>query len=171
MFILATLVSQILRQNIKLAAYVYQEFVADACSPSTSELRKILLNLLPQLSSPRILVDGIDECIHYDSHGSPRDLGPVKDVLKALLQLEQLGGGTPSPKILLASRDILQVTGRLSKKPVLSLDDERVAVATEIRCFTKERLRDIQDRFQGLPDAERILNQVEDNIVSRSQGS
>jgi hypothetical protein len=171
MFILATLVSQILRQNIKLVAYVYQEFVAEACSASTSELHRILLNLLPQLSSPRILVDGIDECIHYDNHGSPRDLAPAKDVLQALLQLEQPGNCTPSPKILLASRDVLQVTGKLSKKPVLSLDDETLAVTTDIRCFTKQRFFDIQERFEGIPDADRILKQVEDKIVARSQGS
>jgi hypothetical protein len=171
MFILTTLVSQVLRQNIKLVAYVYQEFVAEACSPSISELHRILLDLLPQLTSPRILIDGIDECIHYDNHGSPRDLAPLKDVLQALLQLEQPGNGTPPPKILLASRDVLQVTGKLSKKLVLSLDDETLAVTMDIRCFTKQRFRDIQERFEGILDADRILNQVEDKIVSRSQGS
>jgi len=171
MFILATLVSQILRQNIKLCTYVYEEFVAAARSPSTRELQKILSDLIPQLESPRILIDGIDECIHYGNDGSPRDLAPVKDVLQAILQLEHYGSGISSPKILLASRDIFQITEKLSKKPVLSLDDESEIMTNAIRCFAKQGFREIQERFESLPNAQSILSQVESRIVSRSQGS
>lgn len=171
MFILATLVSQILRQNIKLSTYVYEEFVATARSPSTRELHQILSALIPQLESPRILIDGIDECIHYNRNGLPRDLAPVKDVIQAILQLEHYGSGTSSPKILLASRDIVQITGRLSKKPALSLDDESEIMTNAIRCFAKQGFREIEERFESCPNAQSILDQVEGCIVSKSQGS
>ncbi|EDU43054.1 conserved hypothetical protein [Pyrenophora tritici-repentis Pt-1C-BFP] len=170
MFILATLVSQILRQNIKLSTYVYEEFVAAARSPSTRELQQILSNLIPQLDSPRILIDGIDECIHYGSDGLPRNLAPVKDVIHAILQLEHYGSESSSPKILLASRDIFQITGRLSRKPVLSLDDESEIMTNAIRCFTKQGFREIEERFKSFPNAQIILNQAETRIVSKSQG-
>ena len=170
-FILATLVSQILRQNVKLSAYVYEEFVAEARSPSISALQQIMSNVMPLLKMPRILIDGIDECIHYDVNGKPRDINPVKDVLQALLKLEQPSHGTPPPKILLVSRDVIQVIGKMSKKPTVSLDDESDYVTNAIRCFTKQRFCEIQDKFQSFPDVDSVLGDVEDRIVSRSQGS
>ncbi|KAF1849355.1 uncharacterized protein K460DRAFT_404584 [Cucurbitaria berberidis CBS 394.84] len=169
-FILATLASQILRQNIKLSAYIYEEFVAEARSPSIRELQQILSDLMPQLKMPRILIDGIDECVHYDCNGRPRDLNPVKGVLQAILQLEHPVNGMPPPKILLVSRDVSQVTVKLSKKPTVSLDDENDAITIAIRYFTKQRFREIQDRFESFPDVDNILNKTEDMIISRSQG-
>ena len=53
-FMLATLISQILRQHIDLATYVYEEFVAEARSLSVRDPRELLNNLLPQLTMPRI---------------------------------------------------------------------------------------------------------------------
>ncbi|KAH7385941.1 hypothetical protein BKA66DRAFT_403042, partial [Pyrenochaeta sp. MPI-SDFR-AT-0127] len=169
-FILATLISQILRQNVKLSTYVYEDFVAEARSPSIKDLQQIMSDLIPQLKMPRILLDGIDECIHYDTNGRPHNLTPVKDVLQTILQLENLGNGISPPKILLVSRDILQIMGKLAKKPTVSLDDETNALTAAIRSFTKQRFREIQDKFESFPDVENILNELENKIVLKSQG-
>jgi hypothetical protein len=170
-FILATLVSQILRQNIDLAPYVYDEFVAEARPLSVRHLQELMFNLLPQLKLPRILIDGIDECIRYDAHGKPCDLTPVKEVLAAILQFEKPAHGSSPPRILLVSRDTLQVVAQLSKKPTIALDRESGALTADIRRFTNHRLRQIRERFEGLVGVEDILHGVGDSIVSRSQGS
>lgn len=171
LFILTTLVSQILRQNVKLDAYIYEDFVAEARSPSIHDLQQNISVLMPQLKMPRILVDGIDECIHYATNGKPSNLDPVKHVLQAILQLEHTDNAASPPKILLVSRDILQIMGKLAKKPTVSLDDEMNSMTTAIRCFTKQRIREIQDRFESFPGVDSVLNQLENMIVSRSQGS
>jgi hypothetical protein len=171
-FILATLVSQILRQHIDLAAYVYDEYVAEARPLSVRNLQELMVRLLPQLKLPRIVIDGIDECVRYDANGKPFDLTPVKEVLTAILRFEKptLEGSLP-PKILLVSRNTLQMLAQLLKKPTVALDQESGALTADIRRFTNQSLRLIKERFEGLPGVETILYEVENIIVTRSQGS
>ncbi|KAH8698037.1 hypothetical protein GQ44DRAFT_832316 [Phaeosphaeriaceae sp. PMI808] len=169
-FMLATLVSQILRQNTNLATYVYEEFVAEARSVSVRDLQELISNLIPQLEMPRILIDGIDECIRYDANGKPYDLTPVKDVLTAILQLESPQQSSVSPKILVVSRDVLQMVGKLAKKPTVALDQEKEALTADILHFTKQRLNEIRDKFESLVGIDDILHGVESNIVEKSQG-
>ncbi|KAH7068217.1 hypothetical protein BKA63DRAFT_109499 [Paraphoma chrysanthemicola] len=169
-FILATLISQILRQRIDLSAYVYEEFVAEARALSIKDLLVLVTNLLPQLTMPRILVDGIDECIRYDVSGRPHDLTPVREVLTTLLRLEiPIQGSTP-PKMLIVSRDILQIIGVLSKKPKVSLDEETDDVTAGIRCFTQRQLNEIKQNFGDLAGIDVVLKEVESSIVVKSQG-
>jgi hypothetical protein len=171
-FILATLVSQILRQYKDLAAYVYDEFVAEPRPLSIQNLQELMVNLLPQLKLPRILIDGVDECIRYDAHGKPYDLTPVEKVLAAILRFEKpTQEGFVPPKILIVSRDTLQVVTQLSKKPIVALDQESGALTADIRRFTNQRLDLIRERFEGLVGAEAILHEVGNGVVSRSQGS
>ncbi|KAH7092161.1 hypothetical protein FB567DRAFT_434738, partial [Paraphoma chrysanthemicola] len=169
-FILATLISQILRQRVDLAAYVYEEFVAEARTLSIKDLLVLMTNLLPQLAMPRILVDGIDECIRYDVSGRPHDLTPVREVLTTLLRLEiPIQGSTP-PKMLIVSRDILQIIGVLSKKPKVSLDEESDDVKAGIRCFTQKQLGEIKQNLDDLAGIDIVLKEVESSIVEKSQG-
>tara|TARA_R110002003_G_scaffold235_13_gene17048 strand:+ start:4552 stop:5622 length:1071 start_codon:yes stop_codon:yes gene_type:complete len=170
-FILATLISQILRQRIDLAAYVYEEFVAEARALSIRDLQELIFNLLPQLEMPRILVDGIDECIRYDANGRPHDVTPVREVLTALLRFEVPMQGAAPPKILIVSRDILQVIGILSKKPKVALDEESHALTVGIRRFTNQQLHGIKQRFYNFAGIDGVLSEVEKSIVARSEGS
>ncbi|CAN9288121.1 unnamed protein product [Alternaria alternata] len=169
-FILATLVSQILRQRTDLATYVYEDFVAESRPLSIRNLQEVLSNLLPQLVMPRILIDGIDECIRYDMHGKPSDLTPVKDVLASILQLESPAQACAPTKILVVSRDILEVVGKLSKKPTVALDQESDALTADITRFATKRLETIRERFESLHGVDDILQEVKKNVVSRSQG-
>ncbi|KAF7670744.1 hypothetical protein GT037_011195, partial [Alternaria burnsii] len=169
-FILATLVSQVLRQRTDLATYVYEEFVAESRPLSIRNLQELLSNLLPQLVMPRILIDGIDECIRYDMHGKPSDLTPVKDVLASILQLESPTQACAPTKILVVSRDILEVVGKLSKRPTVALDQESDALTADITRFATKRLETIRERFESLHGVDDILQEVKKNVVSRSQG-
>ncbi|RYO63735.1 hypothetical protein AA0116_g4050 [Alternaria tenuissima] len=169
-FILATLVSQILRQRFDLATYVYEEFVAESRPLSIRSLQELLSNLLPQLAMPRILVDGIDECIRYDKDGKPCDLTPVKDVLVSILQLENPMQAWAPTKILIVSRDILELVGKLSKRPTLALDQESDALTADITRYATKCLETIRDRFADLVGVDNVLNDVKRNVVLRSQG-
>lgn len=169
-FILATLVAQILRQYIDLSLYVYEEFVVEARPASVSNLKEIILTLVPQLKMPRILLDGIDECVRYDTRGNPSDITLVKDVLRDILQLETLANNNLPLKILIVSRDVSQVAGQLRKKPTISLDDEAISITAAIRSFTKQRLQEVRERFDGVVEIDSILCGVEDKIVLKAQG-
>jgi hypothetical protein len=169
-FLLATLVSQILRQHIDLVSYVYDEFVAEARPLSVRDLQELVSNLLCQLDKPRILVDGIDECIRYDANGKPCDLTPLSEVLTATLQLEKLGQGNTGPKVVLVSRDISQISLKLAKKPTVALYQEKDAVTADIQRFTNQRLRGLRERFVGFNDIDDVLRDVSNSIVSMSQG-
>lgn len=163
------LLSQLLRQNQNLSVYIYTEFVIKALSPSLQTLKEIFKNLLPQVKAPRILVDGIDECIKYDLQGNPIDLNVAKVVLRDIMQLKAI---TSNPiKILLVSRDVPQFTSILSKAPYLSLDEDNVLVEKAIRLFVKYRLSDIRDNFTHLDTIDKLLEELEDRIVKKSQGS
>ena len=169
--ILATLISQILRQNRNLSAYVYEEFVTEGRSPSVQTLKDILGNLMPRTKSPRIIIDGIDECIRYDSSGSPKDLGIIREVLHDILQLETMSNTTLGVKLLVSSRDILQVFDKLSRKPTVALEQETDHIRSAIRIFTHHRLSDIRTRFDSFSDVESILGALESKIVLKSQGT
>ncbi|CAN9120026.1 unnamed protein product [Alternaria alternata] len=169
-FILATLVSQILRQHSDLATYVYEEFVAEGRPLSIRSLQEILSNLVPQLVMPRILIDGIDECIRYDVHGKPCDLTPVKDVLVSILQLENPMQACAPTKILIVSRDILELVGKLSKRPTVALDQESDALTADITRYATKCLETIRDRFANPAGVDNVLDDVKRNVVVKSQG-
>jgi hypothetical protein len=169
-FIFATILSQILRQCQSLSAYVYIEFVAKGLSPSLQNLKEAFRAIIPRVKSPRFLIDGVDECVRYDQHGNPRDLNAVKEVLRDVLQLAAPGSTSPSPKVLLVSRDVQQISGSLTKKPTLYLDHETDAVRKAIRTFTHQRLHEIQYDFQGFQAVDTVLHRLEDEIVKKSQG-
>jgi hypothetical protein len=169
-FILSTLLSQLLRQHQTLSAYVYVDFVVEGLSPSLQNLKQILSTLVSQVKAPRILIDGIDECVQYDNFGKPRDLNLVKDVLRDILQLNVPGKDGRVPRLLVVSRDVLQVTGMLAKKPTLRLDDETDAVNKGIRLFTHERLAGIRENFDGFQALDSVVLSLEDRIVRKAKG-
>jgi hypothetical protein len=168
-FILAMLLSQLLRQNLGLSVYVYTEFVTKMLSPSIQNLKEILKNLLPQVKGPVIVVDGFDECIKYDLKGNPTDLNVAKVVLRDIMQLNSIVTSTPI-KVLLVSRDVPQFTGILSKKPCLCLDEDNTSVRKAIRAFVKYRLSEIRDNFLHLDTIDKLLENLEHRIVEKSQG-
>ncbi|KAF2642645.1 hypothetical protein P280DRAFT_395523 [Massarina eburnea CBS 473.64] len=169
-FIFATLISQILSRNRDLVGYVYEEFVAEGHSPSTQILKTVLSNLLPQLESPHIVIDGIDECLPYNASGTSQDLGVVSNLLNDILQIETFSNGVISPKLLLASRDIGQVSGKLSRKPTVFLDNQPEIMQASIRYFVSSRLSEIRTKFDDIAGIDGILSAIKETIVTKSQG-
>ena len=94
----------------------------------------------------------------------------MKDVLTAVLQLESPVPASSPPKILVVSRDILEMVGKLSKKPTVALDQEDDALTADIQRFTSQRLSEIRERFKSSVGIEDVLREVGINIVSKSQG-
>jgi hypothetical protein len=168
--VFATLISQILRQKRNLSAYVYEDFVAEGRSPSVQTLKEVLNNLIPQTKLPRIIVDGIDECIRYDASGSPKDLSVIRDVLQDILQLESLSKTSLVLKLLISSRDIFQVCDKLSRKPTVALENELDHIRSAIRVFTHHRLADVRTRFDGFSNVDETFISLENKIVAKSQG-
>lgn len=170
-FILTTLVSQILRQNHKLSAFVYENFVAEGLSPSIQNLKGILQDLIPQLDSPRVVVDGIDECIQYDKDGKPQDLRLLRAVLDDVLDIQSRAYHTVPIKLFVVSREVVQLVSKLSKKPTLALNNENAAIQAAIRIFAHQRLSEIQRGFDTLCGVDSMIERTENTIVAKSDGT
>ncbi|KAF2001862.1 hypothetical protein P154DRAFT_618946 [Amniculicola lignicola CBS 123094] len=169
-FILSSLLSQIVRQNKTLSTYVYEDYISEGHSPSLQNLKDIFCKCMAQVKSPSILIDGIDECVRYDRHGNILDLNLIRGVLRDMLQLQSTNTSLATPKLLIVSRDISQISGILLKKPTLSLDDETHAMQSAIRAFVRKRFVEVQDSLDGLELAQNILAELEDKLLSKAQG-
>jgi hypothetical protein len=168
--ILGTLISQILKEYPHLSAYIYTDYLSQRATPSLQNLKIILSNLLGQIKRPRILVDGIDECIDHENAKNPQHLNLVREVLRDLLQLVSQSYGSNHVRLFVVSRDIPQVAAILCKKPTLCLDDEPDAVNSAIRSYTSQRLQEMQNHFHEIGANNELMKDLENSIVQKSQG-
>jgi hypothetical protein len=107
-----------------------------------------------------MVVDGLDECQDLEQ----------KTVLRDLLAFSSnvVYGTCP---ILVVSRDVRHIDAILSKKPSLSLNDEEKAVSAAIGSFAQQRLSEMQSRFQELDIDKPAMEEVERQIVLKSEGT
>lgn len=168
--IFATLVSQILRLYPHLSAYVYEDYLAKGSALTLQNLKTILSNLLSQVKAPRILIDGIDECIDHANPKNPQHHNLVREVLRDLLPYGSQNHEGNNSRLFIVSRDIPQVAGILGKKPTLALDDESAAVNSAIRSYTLQRLQEMQTTFESIGADDDLVKQLEHSIVQKSQG-
>jgi hypothetical protein len=158
--ILKSFAIQILRRHQNLSSYVYDEFILKGQTPSLQTLKQLLPNLLSSVQGPRMVVDGLDECQDLEQ----------KTVLRDLLAFSSnlVYGTCP---ILVVSRDVRHIDAILSKKPSLSLNDEEKAVSAAIGSFAQQRLSEMQSRFQELDIDKPAMEEVERQIVLKSEGT
>jgi hypothetical protein len=128
-----------------------------------------LLGLLPELlqslGSVRLVIDGIDEW----------DEREQKETLQDLMQLLSTDPSLCMCKILLASRDTLEISRSLRKKKAtvsisLSDGDEDTAIGRSIEHFVDSKLLDLPDHFDDLDLDASVLAQVKRTLLEKSNG-
>lgn len=164
--LLRSLVSQIIQKHQDLAIHIYDIYFQSHPVPS----RKALLNLLPELlqalGSVRFVIDGIDEW----------DVRNQKELLKDLTQMSSTDPSLYICKILISSRDSLEISrslGRKNKSTVaisLSDDDEGVAINRSIGRFVDTRLSDLPNHFNELDPSTLVLAHVKRTLLDKSNG-
>ena len=145
---------QILRANLDLVPYVANNYVYKGISPSASQMKKLVPELLGLTLSSRIVLDGIDECAERDQ----------KLVLQEIQSILRSSGSYC--KVLISSRDTVTVHKALAKFPKISLKEKKEKVDTDIRQFIRHALIDLEDRFDRS-----IVEELAEKLISEADGS
>jgi hypothetical protein len=132
--------------------------------------RKILLSLLPELlqglGSARFVVDGLDEW----------DAEEQKELLKDLTQVLATSPSSYICKILLSSRETLEISRSLRRKnkgaASISLSDSKQSIAIDrsIAHFVNSRLSDLPDHVEELDPGSLMLARMKRTILDKSNG-
>ncbi|OAL43118.1 hypothetical protein IQ07DRAFT_650395 [Pyrenochaeta sp. DS3sAY3a] len=164
--LLQSLVSQITQKHHHFAAYIHDVYLKAHPLPTKVALLKLLSELIQGLDSVRLIVDGIDEW----------DARDQKDLLKDLSQMVSTDRSSHICKILIASRDTLDISRILRKKDraaaIIALGDstESLAISDSITRFVDKRMSDIPDLLSDLdPDAS-ITSHIKRSLLEKSQG-
>lgn len=167
--ILRSLLLQLLRKDGDLVAHVYTECVLEKKSPTLSTLEHLLQVLLASLSSEPcqteriwILLDGLDEC----------DTDKQARVVSLLNQVASKSSSSESTirKILVSSRPTRILAKRLGKKEILSLGDEKAALAEAIRQYASQRLQSLHHKFSQLDIRTDELREIECGVARKADG-
>ncbi len=151
--LMRTLALQLLRAHIDLAPHISDNYTQRGYNPSMQQLRKLLPELLATTQMTRIVIDGLDECQGHDQ----------RTALQELISL--CSPSLSCCKILFSSREGVQISKVLSRKPSISLRDERSGVDPDIRLFVHQHLADLRERFHG-----EIIDNIEEIVVNKADG-
>ena len=115
----------------------------------------------------RLIVDGLDE---WD----PRY---QKGLLKDLSQMVSTDQNSYVCKIMIASRDTMDISRSIRKKDKstmtvsLSDGDEDLAINRSIANFVEDKLSDLPDHFDELDPDTSIVTQVKKTLLEKSHGN
>jgi hypothetical protein len=164
--LLRSLLSQIIQKHQDLAIYVYDTHFKLHPTPTKKALIVLLSELLQSLGSTRLVVDGIDEW----------DAIQQKDLIQDLTQIISTGSSSCTCKIMISSRDTLDISRNLRKRKQqlvtisLSENNESLEITRSIGNFIDERLRELLDHFKNLDPDGSILAEIKRVLLDKSSG-
>jgi hypothetical protein len=150
-----SLTLQLLRQNVELAAFVFENYANKGFPPSVSHLRTLLNTLLRGITTTRICIDGLDE---YPPNEQ-------RSILQELLSLARLPGG--HCRVLFSSRDVDNIRKALQNKPTISFRDEEAALDEDIKAYVHDALAEIRENFKAHT---RLLDDIQSRIIAKANG-
>lgn len=151
--VLRSLTAQLLRSNLELAPFVFENYANKGLSPSLVRLRKLLPDLLATISSVRIIIDGLDEYPESDQ----------RTILTDLITLSKSTSG--QCRIIFSNREGQLINKMLNNRPVISLKDESVEVNNDIAVYVKARLAEFRLRF-----GDALIDRIENRICTKADG-
>jgi hypothetical protein len=152
--ILQSFAGQLLRANLDLAPYIFENYANKGLVPAIVLLRGLLAELLDMIPSVRVILDGIDEYPESDQRA----------ILAELLSISKGSSGTC--KILISSRISPQISKVLSSKPTISLRDYHEEVQGDIRAYVCERLGDLRRKL-----GDQLIDTIERRVLEKADGS
>jgi hypothetical protein len=152
--ILRSFAGQLLRANLDLAPYVFENYANKGLAPAIVRMRRLFAELLEFIPFVGVILDGIDKYPESDQ----------KAILTELLSLSKASSGTC--KILISSRTSSLIKSLLSTKPTISLRDYHEEVQVDIRSYVCERLGDLRRKF-----GDQLIDRIERRILEKADGS
>jgi hypothetical protein len=165
--LLRSLACQIIQMRTDLAIYVYDTYFVSYPKPDTKAMIELLPKLLQEMGSTRIVIDGVDEWTARDQH----------ELLKYLEKLISTDSTQCICKILVSSRDTLEVSRNLSRKnktmafSVLSGIHESTAINHSISRFVDRKLEHVPSHFTDLDPEGLILARIKQKLLEKSDGN
>jgi hypothetical protein len=144
---------QLLRGNLDLAPYIFENYANKGLAPSASRVKALLEKLLQTIPSIGIIIDGLDEY-------------PVSDqrtILNEMLSLSKLPGG--QCRILFSNRESENINRKLNGKPTISLRDQNVDLKKDIELYVHAELDTFRDTFGNA-----LVDIIERKIVAKADG-
>lgn len=151
--IFRSLTTQLLVVNTSLAPYILETFANNGQKATKKNLGIILEKMITSLSSLRILVDGLDECLQDDQ----------EEIIQDLLQIK--GPVQGACKLLLSSRKHRSISRWLHSKPTVRLDDNCDNVNSTISSFIDPRLQSLRHHFSPT-----IVDSLGDGLLAKANG-
>ncbi|KAH7068353.1 hypothetical protein BKA63DRAFT_112495 [Paraphoma chrysanthemicola] len=161
--LLRSLAYQIIQKRQDLATYVYDNYTSHR--PDEKIMIELLQQLLPELGSTRIVIDGVDE---WNAH--------QHELLTHLKKLIRTDASLKICKILISSRDTLEFSRNLAKRNKtiafsnLSDRQESIAIKHSISCFVEARLNDLPSHFDDLDPEGLITARIKRKLIEMSNG-
>jgi hypothetical protein len=152
--ILRSITAQLLRTNLDLAPYIFENYANKGLPPSIVRLRKLLPELLATIPSIRIIVDGLDEYPETDQ----------RTILTELIPFTK-ASSSGQCRILFSNREGTQINKTLTSKPTISLRDQYIDINKDIEAYVHSSLEEFRDRFGN-----HLINQVESRITAKADG-
>ncbi|KAI9855169.1 MAG: hypothetical protein M1813_000528 [Trichoglossum hirsutum] len=153
--VMRSIAAQLIMANLDLLPHVVNNYVDECQSPSLSTINKLLSELVSNIQSSRIIVDGVDE---YDDQEQKR-------LLLEILQLCQLPEACC--KLFISSREMDSIKYPLRTKPDISLKEQRREVDHAIGLYIRKNLN-IKERFRSISDA--VINDIEQKVNGKAGG-
>lgn len=151
---------QLVTQDSKLVALIYDDYVMQGLKPSKKHLKDIIASGLTSATSVRILIDGLDECPVEDQ----------KEVLKALADFtSRLPEGTDC-KAAVFSRDVSLISKTLKKAIRLSLKDELAAISAGIQAFVRHKMDSIREDLDDDMGDDAFFANISSKIIAKADG-
>lgn len=153
--VLRTLILELLRSQRHLTSHIFEQYARQGRTPSLGQIKKLLPDLLSAVSSVRIAIDGLDECLEKDQ----------KAILTELLSAVK--ASTSPCKIFVSSRAETFISKVLRQRPTISLTEkmEKVKVDEDIQEYVRHSLMGLRDTFTG-----ELVDDVERTVVRKAQG-
>ncbi|KAH7408856.1 hypothetical protein BKA64DRAFT_383301 [Cadophora sp. MPI-SDFR-AT-0126] len=145
--------AQLFGGNLELGPYILDKYANKGFSPTKPQMRALLSELLEVIPSVRLILDGIDEYSESDQ----------RSILTELLSLSETSRGRC--KILISSRESLQIKKILSSKPTLSLREYHGQIQADISAYLHESLEDCRERFSNA-----LIDSVETRVLEKADG-
>ncbi|KAF2728956.1 ankyrin [Polyplosphaeria fusca] len=167
--LLRSLAAQIVQKHHDLGIHVFDNYCQSYSVPTQKALLGMLPELLQGLGSVRIVVDGIDEWT----------VAAQKEALRHLTQLVSTDSSSCICKILVVSRDTLEISRILRKKgsraaraTSVSLSDEEeiIGINNSIASLIDNKLSNLPDHFSDLDPGSTISGKIKQALLTKSNG-
>ncbi|KAF2994830.1 hypothetical protein E8E13_002953 [Curvularia kusanoi] len=163
--LLRSLACQIVEKRKDLAMHVYDTYYVAHGEPNTLVTMQLLQELLMEMGSTRIVIDGVDEWKEHQ-----------RELLTHLKKLTLTDPNVYTCKILISSRDTFEVSRNFVRRSKsiafsnLSDEFESSEIRHSISCFVEVRLKDLPSHFDDLDPSGTIMAHVKRKLLEKSNG-